>query len=60
MPVHAAAPVPPSPPEMTMWSALALATPAAMTLDADAHLRDELDRDARAPVGRLEVVTSCG
>eukprot|EP00964_Phaeocystis_antarctica_P042868 scaffold24572_cov65-Phaeocystis_antarctica.AAC.12 len=27
-----------------------------MTLDADAHLRDELDRDARAPVGRLEVV----
>mmetsp|Transcript_15753 Transcript_15753/g.50787 ORF Transcript_15753/g.50787 Transcript_15753/m.50787 type:complete len:292 (+) Transcript_15753:1056-1931(+) len=31
MPVHAAAPVPPSPPEMTMWSALALATPAATT-----------------------------
>mmetsp|Transcript_18019 Transcript_18019/g.62359 ORF Transcript_18019/g.62359 Transcript_18019/m.62359 type:complete len:367 (+) Transcript_18019:577-1677(+) len=31
MPVQAAAPVPPSPPEMTMWSALALATPAAMT-----------------------------
>ena len=31
MPVHAAAPVPPSPPEMTMWSDLALATPAATT-----------------------------
>ena len=31
MPVQAAAPVPPSPPDTTMWSALALATPAAMT-----------------------------
>mmetsp|Transcript_4405 Transcript_4405/g.17906 ORF Transcript_4405/g.17906 Transcript_4405/m.17906 type:complete len:367 (+) Transcript_4405:466-1566(+) len=31
MPVHAAAPVPPSPPETVMWSALALATPAATT-----------------------------
>ena len=30
-PVHAAAPVPPSPPEMTRWSALALTTPAAIT-----------------------------
>mmetsp|Transcript_24767 Transcript_24767/g.83234 ORF Transcript_24767/g.83234 Transcript_24767/m.83234 type:complete len:365 (-) Transcript_24767:3195-4289(-) len=31
MPVQAAAPVPPSPPETTMWSALAFATPAATT-----------------------------
>ena len=32
MPVHAAAPVPPSPPETTMWSDLAFATPAAQEL----------------------------
>mmetsp|Transcript_68874 Transcript_68874/g.164317 ORF Transcript_68874/g.164317 Transcript_68874/m.164317 type:complete len:239 (-) Transcript_68874:3378-4094(-) len=31
MPPHCAAPVPPSCPEMRMWSALALATPAAIT-----------------------------
>mmetsp|Transcript_4227 Transcript_4227/g.9166 ORF Transcript_4227/g.9166 Transcript_4227/m.9166 type:complete len:245 (-) Transcript_4227:569-1303(-) len=31
IPVQAAAPVPPSPPEMTMWSDLPLATPAATT-----------------------------